>query len=149
MQGRSKDPPQCASCMCSSQKPFPLVLAEACCTHAFRLSNEPYSGRGQRSLLVDGVAGGHGPLRLLGQREHEDVLVLGRPHGVVPQLLVRVGARVGALLVEVGDVGRRVLVVEEALRSCAWRRLVRCALHAGHLKMSPQCVQVPIWSIIG
>ena len=72
----------------------------------------------QCSLLVDGVAGGEGPQRLVGQREHKDVLVLGGAHGMVPQLLVLVRARVGAARVKVRDVGRGVLVVEEALRAC-------------------------------
>ena len=68
-----------------------------------------------RSLLVQGVAGRQGPQRLLGQRQHKYILVLGRAHHVVPQLLVFVFACVGAKRIESRDVGCRVLVVEKPL----------------------------------
>ena len=54
---------------------------------------------------------------MIWQRQHKDVLVLAGADLVVPQLLVLVRARVLPALPEGRDVGRRVLVVKEALQS--------------------------------
>ena len=73
--------------------------------------------RGSRDSLSGVCEGrGDGVGGLLREGQHKDVQVLAGAHFVVPQLLVRVGARVLAALAKSGDVGRRVLVVEETLR---------------------------------
>ena len=54
---------------------------------------------------------------MIWQRQHKDVLVLAGANLMVPELLVLVRARVLPALPKGCDVGRWVLVVEEALQS--------------------------------
>ena len=71
--------------------------------------------RGSRDSLSGVCEGrGDGVGGLLREGQHKDVQVLAGAHFVVPQLLVRVGAPCsGPRSAKSGDVGRRVLVVEE------------------------------------